>query len=124
MCESLDSQIDRLAKFILEEVPGYPRATEDEPNGMGAVDAAIYAIRDYQTMAYCLYSLLDNIDTIDDMARGDDKLYRNLVVAEQKKKQAFFESTDGQTLTRTFKFRGVDPEPDRPECKQFDTLKE
>lgn len=40
MGESAEQQIDRLAKFIMEEVPGEP--SEDQ----GAVDTAMRLIRD------------------------------------------------------------------------------
>lgn len=40
--ESLESQVDRLARFIMGEIPGEPSQSQ------GAVDTAIRLLRDYQ----------------------------------------------------------------------------
>ena len=47
-----------------------------------------------------LYDLLDDIDTADDQAKGDDALYRKIVQAAQRKKnQCGVCSEDGITLS-------------------------
>ncbi len=45
-----------------------------------------------------LWSLLDNIDSADDMAKDNDKLYRAIVQREQKKRWATGITTDGYSL--------------------------
>jgi hypothetical protein len=39
MAESLESQVDRLAKFIMDQIPGEPSQSE------GAIDTAIRLLR-------------------------------------------------------------------------------
>lgn len=46
-----------------------------------------------------LYGLLDDIDTIGDIAKGNDKLYRNMVEEVQKRKSETGIESDGYTLT-------------------------
>jgi len=40
----------------------------------------------YKQLTERFFELLDNIDTISDIAKGDDKLYRSLVAQEHKKR--------------------------------------
>lgn len=41
---------------------------------------------DWMSVAYDLFEMLDNIDTIDDIAKGDEALYRSLVRKEHEKR--------------------------------------
>ena len=52
----------------------------------------------YEAIARFLFSLLDDIDTADDLAKGNEQLYRNLVRRHHARR---FEvaSTDGYTVT-------------------------
>lgn len=40
----------------------------------------------WMSVARDLFKMLDNIDTIDDIAKGDEALYRNLVRKEHEKR--------------------------------------
>lgn len=51
----------------------------------------------WRSIAEGLYDLLDNIDTAEDIAKENDKLFRNLTRNEYKKKINFMES-DGYDL--------------------------
>ena len=46
-----------------------------------------------------LWSLLDDVDTADDMAKGDDKVYRALARKAQAKRWETGITTDGYSLT-------------------------
>lgn len=52
---------------------------------------------DYEKAAQHLWALLDDIDTASDIAKGDDKAYREMAERIQRRR---FEvgSTDGQTV--------------------------
>jgi hypothetical protein len=50
-----------------------------------------------RTIAVALYQLLDDIDTAGDIAKSDDKLYRNIVERIQVQKNKHLES-DGYNL--------------------------
>lgn len=41
---------------------------------------------DWMSIAYDLFEMLDNIDTIDDIAKDDNNLYRKLVYKEHSKR--------------------------------------
>lgn len=86
------------------------------PHDAGICDAMGTAIRalpvsgdpvDYEAAARFLFDLLDDIDTLDDMAKADDAAYR---AAVQKVQRRRFEvaTTDGYTVTFL-------PTPPRPE---------
>jgi len=49
-------------------------------------------------VAQYLYQLLDDIDTAGDIAKGDDKLYREIVERTQAKKGAVVAECDGYTV--------------------------
>lgn len=49
-------------------------------------------------VAQYLYKLLDDIDTVTDVAKSNDAHYRRLVEGIQKKKAAVVESCDGYTV--------------------------
>lgn len=53
---------------------------------------------DFEKAARVLWDLLDDIDTAGDIAKSDDKTYREMVERLQRRR---FEvgSTDGQTVT-------------------------
>lgn len=53
---------------------------------------------DYEKVARFLWDLLDDIDTAGDIAKADDKTYRDMVERLQRRR---FEvgNTDGQTVT-------------------------
>lgn len=50
-------------------------------------------------VAQYLYQLLDDIDAAGDMAKGDDKLFREIVERTQTKKGAVVAECDGYTVT-------------------------
>ncbi len=52
-----------------------------------------------ESIAQYLYKLLDDIDTIGDMAKADDVLYRVLVEKTQVKKGQVVAECDGYTVT-------------------------
>ena len=90
---SAEEQIESLANFIMsDEVPGWPNASE------GAGDAAIRLIRELQRQAKFLFQLLDDIDTVDDQAKGNYIAYRRMVKAIHPRR---FEvaTTDGYEVT-------------------------
>lgn len=60
----------------------------------------------HETAAQHLFALLDDIDTVSDVVKGDDKAYRAMVEKIQRRR---FEvaSTDGYTVT--FKTRSATP---------------
>lgn len=47
-----------------------------------------------------LWDILDNIDTASDIAKSDDRLYRQLVEKIVRKRYEWFRSPDGQNLVR------------------------
>lgn len=51
------------------------------------------------SVAQYLYQLLDDIDTVGDIAKGDDKLYRAMVEKIQAKKNLVVDQCDGYTVT-------------------------
>ena len=53
--------------------------------------------KEWNDIAEYLYTLLDDIDTISDIAKDNDKLYRKLVEKVQQKK-SLVADTDGYTL--------------------------
>ena len=53
----------------------------------------------YKNIATKLYDLLDDIDSAGDMAKSNDKAYRNIVEGIQKKKNIYAYSEDGYGLT-------------------------
>ena len=57
MPETCEQQVDRLAKFILAEVPGEPKESE------GAVDTAIRVIKDRDSEATALRNTIDFMRT-------------------------------------------------------------
>lgn len=71
----------------------------DEPTGQGE---RLYVRRDLYDnavkIALCLFGLLDDCDTADDLAKGNDPLFRNLVRSAHKKRFQYAE-TDGQAVT-------------------------
>ena len=69
---------------------GYPN--ED----FGAVDAV--TLGDYKAVAEWLYGILDDIDTVSDMAKNDDGLYRKTVERIQLLKSAAGGSPDGRVV--------------------------
>lgn len=93
------AQIDRLAAFILSEVPGYPRADDVFPNGMSATEAAESAIREYQAAAHKLWKILDDVSTLDDACKNDDAAFRSRVRAHVERRSEVFGS-DGYRLFR------------------------
>lgn len=50
-------------------------------------------------VAQYLYKLLDDIDTVDDIAKSRDKLYRAIVVKIQSAKGAVVQDNDGYVIT-------------------------
>lgn len=52
----------------------------------------------YESTAQFLFQLLDDIDTVSDMAKGDDAAYRRLVTEIQHRRFEVAE-TDGYTVT-------------------------
>jgi hypothetical protein len=46
--DQLHYQIDKLAHFIMNEVPGEPKCSKEYPGGQGAIDTAIRVIKDLQ----------------------------------------------------------------------------
>lgn len=78
---------------------GKKSATHDKVRPLMAITAG-ELIGDAPTCSHreFLWDLLDDIDTYDDLAKGDEKLYRSLVRRAQKRR---FEvaSSDGHRLT-------------------------
>jgi hypothetical protein len=109
----LKQLIEPLARFILQEVPGYPRATKAYPNGMDAAEAAIEAIKEYQQISHALWGLLDHISTAGDAAKSDDAAFRRMVEKYLEQRSRYFQS-DGYRLFRVIDGREFpDPEPER-----------
>jgi hypothetical protein len=59
---------------------------------------AVMSEQEWEAIAQHLFKLLDDIDTVDDMARDDDEGYRSMVRRIQKRR---FEvaTTDGYTVS-------------------------
>jgi phosphoenolpyruvate synthase/pyruvate phosphate dikinase len=53
---------------------------------------------DYKKIAFFLYNLLDDIDTISDIVKDNNVLYRSLVEQMQDHKKHVVQSCDGHTL--------------------------
>jgi len=115
--EVLKSEVQRLAQFVLEEVPGYPRVDEEHPNGMSAVDSAVAAIKAYQRDAQFLWKLLDDLSTLDDASRESDAMYRQNArrIAEERAKVY---GSDGYRLYRVVLGEMLpDAEPEREDLR-------
>ena len=54
---------------------------------------------DFESVAQLFYRLLDDIDTVDDIAKFDDKGYRKMVRGVLKKRWAAVDVCDGHNLT-------------------------
>ena len=54
-------------------------------------------MEEYKEIAIALWSIINDIDTYSDMAKGDDKLYRSLVEKKQKERFKYLWS-DGYDL--------------------------
>ena len=52
---------------------------------------------DYKNICHALFEMLDDIDTADDIAKGNEKLYRNLVRTAHKRRFEYAD-TDGFNL--------------------------
>ncbi len=68
--------------------------TEDD---VGKIDIPLSKCTDLKKLRMIvehLYMLLDNVDTADDLAKDNDKMYRNLAFRAQKKKNEYI-ITDG-----------------------------
>lgn len=52
----------------------------------------------WEGIARSLFTILDDIDTADDLAKGDETLYRNLVRRHHRDRFRFA-TTDGYTVT-------------------------
>lgn len=106
-CRSQRTQIDLLAKFIMAEVPGHPSGS------VGATDAAIAAIAEYQRAAQFLWQILDDISTYDDACKGKNAVFREHVGRLVEKRSLQFQS-DGYKLYRVVEQSVLlDPEPNR-----------
>lgn len=74
----------------------------ENPRGLTQAEAIVEAVEgpppNYEKAAHFLFSLLDDIDTASDMAKGDDKAYREAVERIQRKR---FEvaTTNGYDVT-------------------------
>ena len=112
--DHLKAQIDELARFITEEVPGFPRADDEHPNGMGACEAARAAIIEYQQAAQHLWKLLDDISTLSDAHKGNYKAFHDGAYKRVERRAFHFES-DGYRLFRVVAQGRVlpDAEPER-----------
>jgi hypothetical protein len=60
----------------------------------------------WEEIATELWRILDNIDTIGDMAKGNDVAFRKMVEKEQKKRLLYMFSPDGYTLKPEVKIVG------------------
>lgn len=109
--ESPHQQIERLAAFIMAEMPGEPSKNE------GAVDTAIRLMGEWKDRAEKLWSIADDIDTMSDVAKGNDKLYRNLVHKAHVKRFEILES-NGYDLFLPGTMPKSSPE-DRQEVMKF-----
>jgi len=58
-------------------------------------------IMPWKDIALNLYAILDDIDTIDDWAKGNDIAYRDAVSKKQAEKNKYLFSPDGYTIKRT-----------------------
>lgn len=54
--------------------------------------------RTYKEICEKLWAIIDDIDTYDDMAKSNDKVFRDLVYKAQKKRWQYG-STDGYNVT-------------------------
>lgn len=122
--EVLKSEVQRLAQFVLKEVPGYPRADEEHPNGMSAVDSAVAAIKAYQRDAQALWKMLDDISTVGDACKGHSLMFQMNVnrIADRRNKVY---GSDGYRLYRRIPGTEGDtlPEPE-PERERIDVSPE
>jgi hypothetical protein len=69
-------------------------------------------IMNYEEMhevAQYLYKLLDDIDTVSDIAKSRDKLYRRMVENIQSAKGAVVQDCDGYTVTFRVLPKAVEP---------------
>lgn len=55
-------------------------------------------VLDYKAAAEALWEILDDIDTVSDMVKGNDAGYRDMVEKLQKKRNDWMYSADGHTL--------------------------
>ena len=68
-------------------------------------------IEKWKTIANALFQLLDDIDTAEDIAKSNNKLFRSLVHKTHLKRYDFAE-TDGYNV----KFKGVNDETQLIKC--------
>ena len=73
---------------------------------------------DFQHIALALFDILDEIDTTDDIARGDDVWYRKRIRSLCRQRFDYAE-TDGYKVT----FKTVIPSPPKPDddCLRYNT---
>lgn len=64
--------------------------------------------RDWKAAAVALWHLLDDIDTADDVAKGDDAAYRRIAQRTQAKR---FAIVGGEEIDRAREEAGVDDTP-------------
>lgn len=92
---------------LVDAIGALCRDGSPERNAADAIRKAAAALRaravpegkKYHDVAQRLYALLDDIDTVGDIAKSDDKLYRGIVERTQAKKRDFVVSCDGYTVT-------------------------
>lgn len=89
----------------LERIAAYPRSRSEEISIGTAREIARTALASQsqqtekgEAIAQYLYQLLDDIDTAGDIAKENDKAYREIVERIQSKKSKVVESCDGYTV--------------------------
>lgn len=111
--ESPHQQIERLAAFIMAEMPGEPSKSE------GAVDTAIRLMGEWKDRAQKLWAIADDIDTYDDLAKGNQELYRNLVRKKHVERFEILESDGYDLFIPGSKPPEAKPPEDRQEVMKF-----
>ena len=76
---STDDQINKLGKFILENF-------DEEITEGGAVDVAMKSMEHWRNVAFDLWRVLDNIDTLDDACKDNDSEFRKHAIIQATKR--------------------------------------
>lgn len=74
-----EEQIDKLGNFILENF-------DEEIIDGGAVDVAMKSMSHWRNVAFDLWRVLDNIDTLDDACKDNDAEFRKQTIIQVKKR--------------------------------------
>ena len=102
VCDLISSLLDEgpSISYVLngETFRGYPRVSLGKLTLSDLINVPPLTEKNYHDIAQFLYALLDDVDTISDIARGNDKLYRTLVERTQAKKLLVVEKNNGSGI--------------------------